>query len=62
MTPAAPHGDRRRYQAGCRCPSCTRANTAYQRQARAGARGDRSHRMGAYALDAEPVLVEDDPW
>jgi hypothetical protein len=26
-----PHGDRLRYQAGCRCPACRGANTAYER-------------------------------
>jgi hypothetical protein len=26
-----PHGTRRRYQLGCRCVECTRANTGYHR-------------------------------
>ena len=26
-----PHGDRLRYMAGCRCPACRGANSAYER-------------------------------
>ena len=36
-----PHGDRLRYMAGCRCPACRGANTAYERmRARARKAGE----------------------
>lgn len=32
--PRSPHGSRARYQAGCHCPECTAANTAFDRHRR----------------------------
>lgn len=44
-----PHGDRLRYMAGCRCPACRGANTAYERM-RAQARK---------AGEANPIVPAD---
>jgi hypothetical protein len=56
----AAHGDRRRYQLGCRCPTCTLSNTGYQREVRAGRRGTPGDRFGGYAVDLGAALFDED--
>jgi hypothetical protein len=57
----AAHGSRRRYQLGCRCPDCTRANTVYMRHVRAGARGTPTQRLGGFVVElGRPLWGDDD--
>jgi hypothetical protein len=39
---------------------CTRSNTVYMRHSRAGERGSPSARMGAFALDLDARLFEEE--
>jgi hypothetical protein len=51
-----PHGTRRRYQTGCRCPACTTANTAYSAQYKQAARAGRPL-LGAHVAGTEAARV-----
>jgi hypothetical protein len=56
--PEPEHGTRRRYQLGCRCSPCVRANTAYQRVWRAGLCGTpNDRRTGPAAYELRPRSV-----
>lgn len=50
------HGTRRRYQTGCRCASCSAANTAYSTAYRARRRAGRPV-LGAHVAGTEAARV-----
>ena len=58
-----PHGARRFYQAGCRCPACTAANARYMTTYRAAQHAGRpvlgAHVAGTEAARVIAALVEE---
>lgn len=51
-----PHGARRRYQTGCRCPTCQAANTAYSARYRQARRAGRPV-LGAHVAGTDAARV-----